>query len=300
MKKTIALTTLLLFGSLLYSQLEPSFIINFDTGSVYFDLISDTQHIWQVGPPQKTILNTASSAPNVLITDTILEYSNNVNSYTEVLVPNACWGINMSFKYKIDSEKNKDGIKIEMSFDHNRWFNIAYRDSFPYTIFNNSLINNYDTLYTLEPGITGSDTVWHNFDLNAVYYYPVRKTDATFGDFDSIWFRFTFLSDSINTGEGFMMDDFKVEYSCGGNVTDLENNSISFYPIPVSSILHIDNKSNEYYSAKIYDSESKFIKSFILNYTSLDIDVEAYSKGIYIIQFCDKNSKMTYKKFIKE
>lgn len=274
--------------------------IQFDTGVIYFDLLADTQHIWQVGPPQKSILDSAFTKPNVLITDTILPYSNNIKTYTDLFILNYCWGINLNFKYKIDSEKYRDGLKMEMSYDHTNWFNVAYRDSFHYENFNNSIMFNNDSLYTGEPGITGSDSLWHKFNLEAIFYLPVLKSITSLGRIDSLWFRFTFMSDSFNTGEGFMLDSFSIVKYCGGNIRDLENNSISIYPNPAQNILHIENELNQYYDAKIYNAQSGILKQMVINRTDTDIDIADYPKGLYMLQLIDDKAQISYKKFIKE
>lgn len=276
--------------------------IQFDTGAVRFDLVADTQHIWQVGPPQKSIFNSAITAPNVLITDTILPYANNTNAYTKLFIYNKCWGIHLNFKYKIDSEKYRDGLKIEMSNNNINWYNIAYRDSFDFERFENPLIYNNDYVYTGERGISGSDSLWREFKLTAIFIFPVLKS-AIFPRFtDSIWFKFTFLSDSVNTGEGFMLDSFNIiKYCGGGNIQNIENTSISIYPNPVQNILHIENELNQYYKVKIYNAQSSILKQFTVNkYDSfIDIDIVDYPQGMYLLQFRDEKDEISYKKFIK-
>ena len=49
---------------------------------------TNTNNIWQVGKPQKTLFSSASTTPNVIITDTINYYpNNNVSTFTFIALP---------------------------------------------------------------------------------------------------------------------------------------------------------------------------------------------------------------------
>jgi hypothetical protein len=50
-----------------YIMSDPEPVLN-------IDVASNPNNIWQIGPPQKAVLNNSNSSPNVIITDTINSY----------------------------------------------------------------------------------------------------------------------------------------------------------------------------------------------------------------------------------
>ncbi len=65
---------------------SPADEFNFDNGItppnywLWIDTVSNPNNIWQIGSPQKTVISSAHSAPNVIITDTVNTYPPNNTS----------------------------------------------------------------------------------------------------------------------------------------------------------------------------------------------------------------------------
>src|SRR5258706_3176828 len=112
-------------------------------------------NIWQTGPPQKIIFDSAYSAPNVIVTDTLNPYPVNNRSSFIVTVTNAMvfnsWNaiyLMVDFTHKYDTDSLHDGCFIELSLDGVTWQNII---NFP---FLQSAINSYSATDTITGGIT--------------------------------------------------------------------------------------------------------------------------------------------------
>src|SRR5258706_16272130 len=121
-------------------------------------------NIWQTGPPQKIIFDSAYSAPNVIVTDTLNPYPVNNRSSFIVTVTNAMvfnsWNaiyLMVDFTHKYDTDSLHDGCFIELSLDGVTWQNII---NFP---FLQSAINSYSATDTITGGIpafSGSAKGW--------------------------------------------------------------------------------------------------------------------------------------------
>src|SRR5438045_3733211 len=91
MKKIILFTFILLCVSIrsqsYYNQYFDGANVN-PNNSFIIGIGTNTNNIWQVGKPQKTLFSSASTTPNVIVTDTINYYpNNNVSTFTFIAVP---------------------------------------------------------------------------------------------------------------------------------------------------------------------------------------------------------------------
>ena len=92
---------------------------------------TNPNNIWQIGPPQKVIFNSASTAPNVIVTDTINSYPNSDTSrfITHTQSDFAVMGI-MAFQWsqKLDYDTTGyDGGLVEYSIDGGTSWENAFR-----------------------------------------------------------------------------------------------------------------------------------------------------------------------------
>src|ERR1041385_3814523 len=132
------------------------YVADFDTSTSLPWSIDTTLagNLWQVGPPQKIIFDSAYSAPNVMVTDTINPYPVNNRSSFSIKVTNAMvfnfWNfifLIVDFTHKYDTDSLHDGCFIELSLDGVQWQNII---NFP---FLQSTINSYSLTDTITGGI---------------------------------------------------------------------------------------------------------------------------------------------------
>ena len=117
-----------LFLATCYSQIqnyESNHLTFEDTahyGKLFIDTVSFPDNIWQIGSPQKNILNEAFSPPNVIIPDTINSYSISDTSIFKVIHRvNIALALEqkmeLSGHYKVDSDSLEDFGMIEYSPD---------------------------------------------------------------------------------------------------------------------------------------------------------------------------------------
>ncbi|MGI8893309.1 MAG: hypothetical protein ACR2GN_07585 [Bacteroidia bacterium] len=92
---------------------------NVSPSSIYIEIDTNSSNIWQIGAPQKNIFDSAATAPNVIVTDTINYYPvNNSSSFQFSIVPWVPWGIlAIQWKQKLDFDAGLDGGIIEFSVD---------------------------------------------------------------------------------------------------------------------------------------------------------------------------------------
>lgn len=209
-KKLLLLTFLTFILNLAYAQspLQQYFdgADTLSSKSIIIILDTSSSNIWQVGPPQKTIFDSAATNPNVLVTDTINTYPVNDTSIFTFKTHGLGWGsggiIAVRWKQKLDMDFKKDGGIIEYSIDTGKtWLNVFHNTSV-YNFYGFDTTN-ADTLTDGTFAFTGTDTVWR--DIWLCYKIPVTP----YGDF---MFRFTFRSDNVDSNkEGWMIDNMLVQ-----------------------------------------------------------------------------------------
>jgi hypothetical protein len=171
-------------------------------------------NIWQIGQPQKTLFDSAYSAPNVIITDTVNLYPTSDSSSFVLLFD--LWGSQpvISFMHKYDTDSAKDGGYVEISFDEGQtWTHLtaqtnenAQQTAYGFTTTN--FYNDDDTLTNGKAAFNGFTSEWVYSDIT--FWCQAVKTSF------ECQLRFTFNSDSVETGnEGWIIDNIVVQNDGG-------------------------------------------------------------------------------------
>ena len=258
------------------------YILDFENTACHNQLILDTlnnkKSLWQIGKPQKEILNSAYSSPNVIITDTINPYPPNTDSH--FIVKHLAWDgfINhhtaiLAGYYYVDSDSLSDYGSIEFSGDNgNTWVDLI----------NDPEISEHYVLWELseKPILTGNSSGWNYFHVylsGLTEYFDIEFEDT-------LQFKFSFLSDSIdNLKGGLMFDDLWFEDWSEG----INQNSSSYleaYPNPVSSELRIKNIDNNYSHCIycIYNTHGNLLYQVkIRSNDVINIDASDFPSGFY-------------------
>jgi hypothetical protein len=265
---------------------ESNYDINFENdfgpSTLNIDTISNPNNIWQIGHPQKTLFTDAFSAPNAIVTDTLNTYP--INDTSVFVITNVAVGmgfewphtVSISAKYFVDSDTLTDYGNFEFSPDNGiTWVNLL-DDTGAYA---SSIYWNGNTTT-----FTGNSNGWETFKVNIQALGPVF--DITYGD--TVLYRFTFVSDSIETHrDGLMFDNFRfLDY-----VEDLDeyqnDNFISIFPNPAKNELFIEiekvsfNKAiqiTNYQGQLIYDNT---------NFVGNSINIENFENGVYFLRYSD-------------
>ena len=273
-----------------------NFDINYSINHLSFVNKTNHKNIWQLGAPNKKIFTSTFSKQNVIVTDTINSYP--VNDTSVFIITNVgCmegfdWPHTVSLhgRYYVDSDTLKDYGKIEFSPDNGKKWIDLLNDS----ILIDTLYDHYwcwDTFgYNDNPVLTGDSKGWKDFDVELAmlgHFYGVRMGDT-------VQYRFTFISDSIQTNkDGLMYDDFYfMDYAEG--IDDIPTgNTVSIYPNPSSDQLFIrTNREIVKQSVQIIDCTGRVVFTD-MNFTKNAIHVGQLNNGIYVLKYGDGNNFAT-------
>lgn len=286
MKRILTILTLLI-SIVTFGQNEPLYF-NFDTTeSVYIDTTL-ANNLWQIGKPQKTYFNSSYSFPNAIMTDTINSYSiNNISEFT-IKTPTYMggWGgIVMDFKHKYDTDSLIDGGTILVSEDGSTWTNlITSAGLFPFwTGFD--FYPSTDTITSLNDlGFSGRSDGWQH--ASCFWNYPPA---------DTLWLKFRFTSDGIQTNkEGWMVDTITFQYNLGIGIKELSTKTsyrIAPNPFKYYTIITLDNVVTNA-TFNLYNSKGQRIRQ-LNNISGKQINVErgTLATGIYSFIIQIKDSK---------
>ena len=289
---------------------------------VYLD--SSGQNIWQIGQPQKSFFDSAWSAPNALVTDTVNTYPSNNTSYFYLNNTYTSTNIWFCILHKYDTDTLKDGGYIEVSRDSGAtWINILYdtTSSSMYDVtpgrnfyYNCTLPNsgsgnvieatyNFycydDTLYNGQTGFSGNSGGWV-YSSFTWHYTPVKSNNVDF----PFLLRFTFISDSIdNNKEGWLIDNIGVFYiDLGTSVQEhkVSNMKVSPNPVKKNQVIRIQAATSSFSDLHviIYDVSGKKIGIQRFNGNILEYSTEKLPAGIYFLKLMSGNQTLGQQKFV--
>ncbi|MBL0311051.1 MAG: T9SS type A sorting domain-containing protein [Bacteroidetes bacterium] len=294
MKKYLLLILMMLFSVASFSQSSSFYTLDFeDTAALHhlrIDTVSNLNNIWQVGAPQKPIFTNAYSNPNVIVTDTINPYPiNDTSSFTIVNVAGDGFTYphtaSLIGEYSVNSDTLTDFGTIEFSPDNGTSW---------YDIINDTFITNHINLQQHWISLTGNSNGWQQFYVNLAPLGPLFNIQLG----DTVLWRFTFISDSIQTNkDGLMFDNLYFEDYVEG-IPEIQNdNLISISPNPTSNELRI-YKSNVSDSQKVqvlnYRGQVLYDNS---NFIGDMIDIRQLPNGIYLLKYA-ATKYFSVKKFV--
>jgi hypothetical protein len=294
MKSTLLLPFILLIPFLSPGQFNDSqqYFDGADTleSSLVIEIDTTENNIWQIGPPQKSIFDSAATFPNVIVTDTINNYPpNNVSSFSFELPFEDEWQYGIfavQWMQKLDMDHGHDGGIVEFSLDSgNTWHNAA---TSPYVYnYYGFEEQNLDTLWNDQIGFTGVDSAWKDvwFCLDASFMVP----------FGGPLLRFTFTSDSLENdtasvgGEGWMMDNFLAHFTFIHTVDEEKTTEyLEIHPNPTNGRVNISARQLDQFhiieEIEVLDMSGKRLKYFETLPVKTFIDLNDLPKGAYLIR----------------
>lgn len=262
-----------------FSDFEDRDLANY----IYVDT-TQTNNLWQIGTPSKSLFNSAHSPQLALLTDTLNTYPNATqNSFEFVIITDDFTSID--FWHRYDTDSLKDGGIVEVSTDGGlTWTNIIM-DTITGFFFDNFYSAN-DTIasFNMQPGFTGSSSGWIKSRImksGGMWYYR---------------FRFTFSSDTIdNNRDGWMIDDF--DYICmGTSIEETEINAmIKLYPSPAIDQFTIDLQDGlELQNVQISNTAGQLIQQS----HEQEVVTNGWPSGIYFIEI-STNKGIVRKQVVK-
>jgi hypothetical protein len=296
--KKLLLQTLLCFLIIAPAKAQFDYYQYFDgadtsiLNSVFIDIDPDTNNVWQIGPPQKTIFNAASSVPNVIVTDTINPIPLNNTSRFSFTLDNGNFSqgvLAIQWKQKLDMDPGREGGIIEYSLDSGQtWLNV-FNNPFVYSFYGYNQANTDTIDATNEFAFSGRDTTWR--DIWLCFFYNVQMQQ------DTISLRYTLKTDSINdVREGWMIDNLSAHITIlhtakGGQQVD----NILAFPNATTGIVNIETTqlANTQFIEEVYlfSTNGQLIKTYAVNSANATLNLSDQPRGTYYLKV--KSNLMT-------
>jgi hypothetical protein len=290
MKKLISLFLIIINFSIIYSQEYYQYFDGGDTIPYYtisIHLDTSSNNIWQIGKPHKTIFDSASTVPNAIVTDTINFYPiNNTSSFIAKIKNNfGLYGV-FAFQWvqKLDFDKTNEGGVLEYLIDTNdTWVNI-FNNGFVYNLYGFDS-QNQGVLPNGKDGFVGTDSTWKNVWLCFSYDWLSQM-----GNLDTLQFRFTIYTDSVETNQdGWMIDNMMSHLTYFHTLKEVEReNYLTVYPNPANKTVAIElEKQTQFHiieQMELIDENGKLIEKWQKIPTKFWFNTEKYKNGTYTLK----------------
>lgn len=273
--------------SVIQSDAQCIYWQNFESGldnQIWMDT-NQTNNVWQAGKPNKTIFTSGYNSLNAMVTDTINPYPINDTSSFYLISYGSwlCGGYKyLVFHYQTNTDTLKDYGFIECSVNGGVWYNLT------------------DTLYKLgalnSPVLSGNTTQWK-------YFFQNLSTTLNMWSLDTVLFKFTFISDSIQTNkDGWVIDDLGVPHVV--SVHEINHSFINSSPFPNPAVnivsIAIEEKNTipvdviitDCFGKKVYEEKN-------INKQQIEIETKNFNAGIYFYKLTNTATNQSGKgKFI--
>jgi hypothetical protein len=254
------------------------------SNSIMVELDTSMSNIWQIGPPQKAIFDSATTFPNVIVTDTINFYpQGNTSTFRIKLFNQWSYGIlALQWKQKLDIDTTFDGGIVEYSIDQGATWQNAFNNPYVYNFYGFQA-GNLDTLNTGEYAFNGTDSTWR--DIWLCFDLSWMSTSQ-----DTMNFRFTFKSDSIeNNKEGWMIDNMLGHITMIHTVKNInQTNYLTVYPNPSSSIVNIEAEKLQQFHIiehmELVNLQGIVVEKWQNLPTKFWFDTSKYADGNYLLK----------------
>lgn len=273
---------------------EYNFENNTTSGYLFeIDTNSNPNNIWQIGLPQKAVINVANSVPNVIITDTINSYpTNDTSTFTIQFLDFGGFSYGHTAQiagyYNVNSDSLNDFGKMEISLD----YGVTWVD-----IISDPTYSSYIDWYAGPPILTGNSNGWQYFDVQLAALGSIFPVNFD----DTIIMKYSFISDgTIENLDGLAFDNLQFCNYVEG-IDELNNeNLISIYPNPTQQWIKIERVKVEDETLKIINSLGQVILFMNKDIGDLiDLKPLNLTNGVYMIKYTN-NNQTTTKRFIVE
>jgi hypothetical protein len=261
----------------------------------------DTTNVWQFGMSPKIIFDSVVG----FVTDTINSYPVNTKSILEYKMP-AWWYEHpiLMFEHKYESDSLNDGGYIQFSYDHGQNWHYLGGDPWETSSIFVYAYYNYPNMYgpiqstihdTLSAFTGNNGWMWSAIQFNLPVVMQGDESFKTGGQIpDTLYFRFIFESDSIDSGKaGWMIRNIVIAHANDNGWGAVEENSLEkqlFYPNPAKDRITLNfDQSVDIQKVILYDIANKQTE---LNLTDNIIATDNIPNGIYHIHFV--TDKETY------
>ncbi|MCE9538020.1 MAG: T9SS type A sorting domain-containing protein [Bacteroidetes bacterium] len=199
----------------------------------------------------------------------------------------------VSFMSKIDTDSLSDVGYVEYSLNNGAtWC--------PVNVY--FFVGDYHPPY-YGPGTPFFTGTWNGW-FETFIYLGDSNPDLGIETVDSVLFKFTFVSDGINTNkEGWIIDDITYGTIALVGVNDIEeeNNNFNIYPNPVNNkfTITITETGKTYLQLKIVNILGEMVYQSLIENQKSEINISDLPKGVYFVKLISDKQIIT-KKIIKE
>lgn len=292
---------LLSFPMTIQSQSSGNYLLNFEdeygVENLYIDTISNKNNIWEIGVPTKNKFDSAFSVPNAICTDLNSPYP--INDTSSFYIHNTAdigflqsHSVFLSGRYQIDTDTLSDYGILEFSPDNGTtWINLI-----------NDTIYRELNCYWWWPEIpvfTGKSEGWEHFNVWLAGFGSYFDIGSLY---DTVIYRFSFISDSLQTmKDGWMLDDLYFEdWAEVINSKTIQSFESNVFPTPASESIFISytNNSKLVCNLFIYDINGALLLSRNSTDDIIEINISSFIPGTYFYRLTLLN-EMSIGKIIK-
>jgi hypothetical protein len=287
MKRLLLLISMTLIASTSFGQWlgDDFYTLNFeDTSQLHhlqFDSLTNQNNLWQVGSPQKIVFTSAYSSSKAILTDTMNTYPINDTSSFQIVNLATGYGwmqpntVILSGYYQVNSDTLTDFGTIEVSPDNGTtWIDLV----------NDTIYTTFYQWWTPKPILSGNSNGWQQFQVFLAQLGPLFNVQYN----DTIRYRFTFISDSMQTNkDGLMFDNFHFEDWAEG-ISEIQNDNLLFIsPNPTSDELYIHRTNSDTARLQILNYTGEILYD-TFNFNGETIITRQLANGIYLLKYSEK------------
>ena len=317
-------TSIFVLFSLIFSVngFGQSYLINFNSPTDLIEIdTTNPNNIWQIGRPRKSYINSAFSADNAIITDTLNSYPTNDTSSFILKVPEYLltkyssgfstghMGLGFYTKYQFDSLN--DFGRIEFSSDSGNTWHIMDKDYIDTTFLAWNPVWNVWTngmsgwSFQDKSFYTGQSAGWELQAINLLVCsvaHPKRQDSTTIIGCrpQSLWLKFVFISDSIpDNFDGWAIDNILFYEVIYAGIADAKNDNIKIIPNPFSNQLTFSlADNNELTTVYLFNCLGELVLQQTFT-NSTTINTVQMQGGIYFYELKNNNGILKTGKVIK-
>ena len=295
MKRLSTFSFLIGWAVIVQAQVPITWHINFDPGA---DRSMDSlDGCWQIGDPDKTVFDSAYSAPAALVTDTVLPYPVGGISYAEFSVPMNFFAEagELTFKHAMDMDSSEAYGWLEYydAEDALAWVKVDPWSGWPLNFEWTGAGTDTDTALVF----TGSSNGWVSTTLEwyctlVVLMEPGLRMSYA----DSLRFRFAFQTVANTNGhDGWMIDDLVVtNIGCPGSIHENGLASLLVSPNPTNDRVTIEltNAPSSPMTLEFFRADGAVVLRERLKGARHTLDLGALPNGPYVIRIIGKQGQL--------
>ena len=256
----------------------------------------------QVGAPQKAVFDSAWSAPNALVTDTLQPYPVGGISYADFSVPVNWFGefITLSFRHRLAIDPGEGYGWLE-------WFDPVMAEDWvradPDSGWTSGYIGwNGEGLNT-DSGLvfTGTNNGWGLVELEWVCIGLLHDPGERDEYPDSMRFRFGFRSFANTNGrDGWMIDELVASnLGCMGSVHEPEAMELDVYPNPTVDQLVLERTNADPLLLRLIRSDGALVRQERMTGPRHALELSDLSEGAYLLIASEGALQRSYRVLIQ-